>query len=70
MFLSSSGCTNCWGTPGCTLRRPVEYREQGCANVQNWIDTSVAKLKTASAQALAEAALNMSSIEWQKTYLG
>ncbi|MEW1657694.1 HD domain-containing protein [Streptomyces sp. NPDC093707] len=51
------------------LVQAVEYREQGCANVQNWIDTSVAKLKTASAQALAEAALNMSSIEWQKTYL-
>ncbi|MGG2465643.1 HD domain-containing protein [Streptomyces sp. RGM 3693] len=52
------------------LVQAVEYREQGCTNVQNWIDTSVANLKTASAQALAEAALNMSSIEWQKTYLG
>ncbi|MDT0459978.1 HD domain-containing protein [Streptomyces sp. DSM 41527] len=47
----------------------VEYREQGCSIVQNWIDTSLASLKTASAQALAEAALNMSSIEWQQTYL-
>ncbi|MFK0297116.1 HD family hydrolase [Streptomyces sp. NPDC090442] len=51
------------------LVQAVEYREQGCANVQNWIDTSLAKLKTASAQALAEAALNMPSVEWQKTYL-
>ncbi|MEV3858509.1 HD domain-containing protein [Streptomyces sp. NPDC050095] len=51
------------------LVQAVEYREQGVANVQNWIDSSLAKLKTASAQALADAALNMTSIEWQKTYL-
>ncbi|WP_274563633.1 HD domain-containing protein [Streptomyces spiramyceticus] len=51
------------------LIQAVEYREQGCGNVQNWIDTSRNSLKTASAQALAEAALNMSSIEWQQTYL-
>lgn len=51
------------------LLQAVEYREQGCANVQPWIDTSIAKLKTASAQNLAEAALNMTSIEWQQTYL-
>ncbi len=51
------------------LIQAVEYREQGYANVQNWIDTSRNSLKTASAQALAEAALNMTSVEWQKTYL-
>lgn len=51
------------------LIQAVEYREQGCANVQNWIDTSLSALKTASAQALAEAALTMSSVEWQQTYL-
>ncbi|MEV7289519.1 HD domain-containing protein [Streptomyces sp. NPDC093252] len=51
------------------LLQAVEYREQGCANVQPWIDSSVAKLKTAAAQSLAEAALSMTSIEWQKTYL-
>jgi len=51
------------------LVQAVEYREQGCSTIQNWIDTSLASLKTASAQALAEAALNMSSIEWQQTYL-
>jgi len=51
------------------LIQAVEYREQGYANVQNWIDTSLAKLKTASAQELAEAALNMTSVEWQQTYL-
>ncbi|MFF8369283.1 HD family hydrolase [Streptomyces lydicus] len=51
------------------LVQAVEYREQGCSIVQNWIDTSLDSLKTASAQALAEAALSMSSIEWQQTYL-
>lgn len=51
------------------LVQAVEYREQGCGNVQNWIDTSLGSLKTASAQELAEAALNMTSIEWQQTYL-
>ncbi|MDF3291913.1 HD domain-containing protein [Streptomyces silvisoli] len=51
------------------LIQAVEYREQGYQNVQPWIDSSLAKLKTASAQELAEAALNMTSIEWQQTYL-
>ncbi|MFJ2814324.1 HD family hydrolase [Streptomyces sp. NPDC087294] len=51
------------------LVQGVEYREQGYSNVQGWIDNSQAKLKTASAQALAEAALSMTSVEWQKTYL-
>ncbi|MBC2879626.1 MULTISPECIES: HD domain-containing protein [Streptomyces] len=51
------------------LIQAVEYREQGYQNVQNWIDTSRAKLKTASAQSLAEAALRMTSVQWQETYL-
>lgn len=51
------------------LIQAVEYREQGYSNRQGWIDSSLQKLKTASAQALAEAALNMTSVEWQKTYL-
>ncbi|MCS0639190.1 HD domain-containing protein [Streptomyces sp. LP05-1] len=51
------------------LLQAVEYREQGYTNVQPWIDSSVAHLRTASARALAEAALNMNSIEWQQTYL-
>ncbi|MEV7977252.1 MULTISPECIES: HD domain-containing protein [Streptomyces] len=51
------------------LLQAVEYREQGCSNVQPWIDSSLAKLKTASAQSLADAALSMTSIEWQQTYL-
>jgi putative hydrolase of HD superfamily len=51
------------------LLQAVEYREQGCSNVQPWIDSSIASLKTASAQSLADAALTMSSIAWQQTYL-
>jgi putative hydrolase of HD superfamily len=51
------------------LIQAVEYREQGYVNVEGWIETSRANLKTASAQALAEAALTMSSVEWQQTYL-
>ncbi|MGW7519722.1 HD domain-containing protein [Streptomyces sp. NPDC054796] len=51
------------------LIQAVEYREQGCSNVQTWIDSSLSKLKTASAQSLAEAALTMTSVEWQQTYL-
>lgn len=51
------------------LIQAVEYREQGHQNVQNWIDTSLNSLKTASAQQLAQAALNMTSVEWQQTYL-
>ncbi|MCH0542118.1 HD domain-containing protein [Streptomyces sp. MUM 203J] len=51
------------------LVQAVEYREQGHQNVQNWIDTSLAGLRTASARQLAAAALTMTSVEWQQTYL-
>ncbi|MDV5147496.1 HD domain-containing protein [Streptomyces sp. SBC-4] len=45
------------------LVQAVEYRAQGNTLVQDWIDTSIGSLKTASAQALAEAALTMSPLE-------
>ncbi|MCX9191018.1 HAD family hydrolase [Carbonactinospora thermoautotrophica] len=51
------------------LIQALEYREQGYANVQPWIDSSYAELKTGSARALADAALKMGSLEWQDTYL-
>ncbi|TQF02588.1 HD domain-containing protein [Kitasatospora acidiphila] len=51
------------------LIQAVEYREQGYQNIQPWIDSSLASLKTASARTLAEAALTMTSVEWQKVYL-
>ncbi|WP_369145747.1 HD family hydrolase [Streptomyces sp. R44] len=52
------------------LVQAVEYRAQGNTLVQDWIDTSLNSLKTPSAQALAEAALTMSPLEWRKTFLG
>ncbi len=52
------------------LLQAVEYREQGYQNVQPWIDSSLGSLKTDSARELAEAALTMTSLEWQKVYLG
>ncbi|MGC0313700.1 HD domain-containing protein [Kitasatospora acidiphila] len=52
------------------LIQAVEYREQGYQNVQPWIDSSLGSLKTESARTLAEAALTMTSVEWQKVYLG
>ncbi|MCC9311937.1 HD domain-containing protein [Kitasatospora sp. RB6PN24] len=51
------------------LIQAVEYREQGYQNVQPWIDSSLGSLKTESARTLAEAALTMTSVEWQKVYL-
>ncbi|MFF7993481.1 HD family hydrolase [Kitasatospora xanthocidica] len=51
------------------LLQAVEYREQGYRNIQPWIDSSLAGLKTESARQLAEAALTMTSLEWQKVYL-
>ncbi|MFJ7243760.1 HD family hydrolase [Kitasatospora sp. NPDC098652] len=51
------------------LLQAVEYREQGYQNVQPWIDSSLAGLKTESARQLAEAALTMTSLEWQQVYL-
>ncbi len=51
------------------LVQAVEYREQGYSLTQNWIDTSLASLKTPSAKALADAALSMDSLQWQKNFL-
>ena len=47
----------------------IEYLQQGYPAAQEWVDSTKAKLKTASAQALAEAALGMPIAEWQRTYL-
>ncbi|WP_149563911.1 HD domain-containing protein [Streptomyces cacaoi] len=47
----------------------LEYLEQGYRNAREWVDSTRAKLKTPSAIALADAAQNMSSVEWQRTYL-
>ncbi|WEV26255.1 HD domain-containing protein [Streptomyces sp. 71268] len=47
----------------------LEYVEQGYSNAREWVDSTRAKLKTASAIELANAAQNMSSVDWQRTYL-
>ncbi|WBB63871.1 HD domain-containing protein [Streptomyces sp. WMMC500] len=47
----------------------MEYLEQGYGNAQEWVDSTRARLKTASAIALADAAQGMSSADWQRTYL-
>lgn len=50
------------------LIQAVEYREQGFANVQPWIDSSLASLKTASAHRLADQALQGGTVAWQQTF--
>ncbi|MER5326094.1 HD domain-containing protein [Streptosporangium roseum] len=52
------------------LIQAVEYREQGHQNVQPWIDSSLAALKTPSAKRLADEALGTGSLEWMSRVLG
>ncbi|MGJ6968857.1 HD domain-containing protein [Streptosporangium sp. G11] len=51
------------------LIQAIEYREQGHQNVQPWIDSSLAALKTASAKRLADEALSTGSLEWMTRVL-
>ena len=46
------------------LLQAREYSEQGHCNVQDWIDTSLAGLTTASAKDLAEEALVQGTLDW------
>ncbi|MFI7213282.1 HD family hydrolase [Micromonospora maritima] len=46
------------------LVQAVEYRHQGIADVQQWIDSSRAALRTASAHRLADAALTGTPMAW------
>ncbi|MEV0145845.1 MULTISPECIES: HD domain-containing protein [unclassified Nonomuraea] len=46
------------------LLQAVEYREQGHQNVQPWIDSSLAALKTATAKRLADEALRTGTLDW------
>ncbi|GAA2859325.1 HD domain-containing protein [Streptosporangium fragile] len=46
------------------LIQAVEYREQGHQNVQPWIDSSLAALRTPSAKRLADEVLHTGSLEW------
>ena len=50
------------------LFQAIEYREQGYSLTRNWIDTSLASLKTPSAKALADSALSGTSLDWQQNF--
>ncbi|MEU8380573.1 HD domain-containing protein [Streptosporangium sp. NPDC048865] len=52
------------------LIQAVEYREQGHLNMQPWIDSSLAALKTSSARRLADEALGTGSLEWVTRLFG
>lgn len=52
----------------CTLQG-LEYLQQGYPAAREWVDSTKAKLKTASALELAEATERMPIAEWQRTYL-
>lgn len=46
------------------LVQAVEYAGQGSSNVQQWIDTSRSRLKTASAIRIADAAVAGDALDW------
>jgi putative hydrolase of HD superfamily len=46
------------------LLQAREYEEQGHANVQPWIDTSIDSLQTATAKALAAEAVSQNTLDW------
>lgn len=46
------------------LVQAVEYREQGYQNVQPWIDSSLAAIRTATGKRLAEEALRTGTLDW------
>lgn len=46
------------------LLQAIEYREQGNENIQPWIDSSLAALRTTSGKRLAEEALGRRSLDW------
>ncbi|MDA0637196.1 HD domain-containing protein [Nonomuraea sp. MCN248] len=46
------------------LIQAVEYREQGNQNVQPWIDSSLAALRTPTGKRLAEEALRTGTLKW------
>ncbi|MER6946121.1 HD domain-containing protein [Nonomuraea sp. NPDC000554] len=51
------------------LLQAVEYREQGHQNMQPWIDSSLAALKTTTGKRLAEEALRTGTLEWMTRVL-
>ncbi|MER7960260.1 HD domain-containing protein [Streptomyces sp. NPDC096030] len=52
------------------LLQGIEYKAQGYANAQRWIDNSRARLTTETAQRLAEELLSQGSLDWLRSALG
>ncbi|MBW8794764.1 MAG: HD domain-containing protein [Streptomyces sp.] len=48
----------------------IEYRDQGYANTQRWIDNSRGRIVTKSGQQLADAVLAAGSLDWFRAALG
>ncbi len=48
----------------------IEYRDQGYANAQRWIDNSRGRIVTKTGQALADAVLETGSLDWLRVALG
>ncbi|MEV7084987.1 HD domain-containing protein [Streptomyces sp. NPDC093085] len=48
----------------------IEYRAQGYANAQRWIDNSRRRITTPSGQAIADAVLATGSLDWLRSALG
>lgn len=48
----------------------IEYRAQGYASAQRWIDNSRGRLVTATAQRLADELLDMEPLEWLRSVMG
>jgi putative hydrolases of HD superfamily len=46
------------------LLQAREYQDQGHQNLQPWLDSSLASLRTATAKRLASEALTQNSLEW------
>lgn len=52
------------------LVQGVEYRARGHQDAQRWIDNSLARLRTASARALADAVLASEPLDWLRAAMG
>lgn len=52
------------------LLQGIEYRAQGYASAQRWIDNSRGRLATATAQRLADELLGMEPLEWLRAVMG
>lgn len=48
----------------------IEYKAQGYANAQRWIDNSRARITTMTGQQLADAVLASDSLDWLRATLG